>query len=171
MNDDVWTMLLELLRSWGLELGAADPRLSEAAAATQVVRRLLLVRGSGAEPGPSAGARYYADKPSSDREARGWGRRSGRGPRVIGTPLGADHNSGKSLRGRAIKPRKARCFGSLLQRFRTLRNRRMSPRLCGAQDRPSVQKVPSSRSCVRGGCKWGFAEFWRDGEPSSAEPP
>jgi len=170
MNDDLWSVLLTMIKSWGLGIGAANARPSEPAAGLQVVRRPLLVKGQSADAGPSHGPRHYVDRPPTARQAAGGTARQ-RGPRTNRAPRGVDRHPSRLAQGQAIRPRKTMRLGSLIHRFLALRNRRMGPRLSGVQEGLPHQTPPPSRPRAHHAFGRGFAGSCQDGEAAKVEPP
>jgi hypothetical protein len=170
MNDDAWTVLLTMIRSWWVGMGTVNPCPSEPAAGLLVVRKPLLVNGRSSDAGPPHGPRHFVDRPPGARQAaRGAARDCG--PRKNGAPRRADCCSRRLPQGHAIRPRRTRRLGALIQRFVALRNRRMGPRFSGLQARlPQRTTAPSSSRAhaALGRC---FADLCPDGEAANADPP
>ncbi len=170
MNDDAWTVILTMIRGWGLGIRGAHARPWEATPGLQGVTRRLLVMGPSADAGPACGPRHYVDRPPTARQAAGGaGRR--RGPRNDRAPGGVDRQRSGLPRGETNRPRKTLRIGSLIQRFVALRNRRTGPRLAGPQDRLPQRTAPPSRHLAQHSVGRGFADSCQDGEAANVEPP
>ncbi len=170
MNDDAWTVILRMIRGWGLGIGAANTRPREAKAGLQCTTRLLLIKGQGADPGPPRGARHYVDRPATGRPAAG-GAASRRGPCNDRAQSGVDRQRIGLSRAEGIRPRKTVRIGSLIQRLVALRGRRTGPRLAGHEDRLPHRRGPATRHLARHPVGRGFGESCQDAELASVEPP
>lgn len=170
MNDDVWTMILTMIRGWGLGVVPASAGPSEPAPGLRVFRRRLLVKGYGADAGPRHGLRHYVDRPLAVRQGAG-GSALGREAHSNGAPRTVDRNRSGLPRREAIRPRKTQRIGSLIQRFLALRNRRIGPRPSCLEER--VPRQPAPRLSLRAHHPFGrsFADSCQDGEAANAEPP
>ncbi len=170
MNDDAWTVFLTMMRTWGLDIGAANSRPSEAPAGLQVIRLPILVNAQTAGAAPTRGARFYVDRPTIARLAPGGAARAC-GSRSSRAPDSVDRRPGRLPQGQAIRPRRTKRLGSLIQKFLALRSRRMGPRLSGLRQRVSHPSALASWPLAQHAVGRGFAESFQDGEAANAEPP
>jgi hypothetical protein len=169
MNDDFWGVFLTVIKRWKLGIRAASPRSCPAVpAAPGAQRRPLRVKGQSQDLRQQRGRKHFVDPPAAVQMVAPEAASPDQFPVNRGA-RGVDAKRTSGLKSEPLRVRKRISFGSVIQRFLAVRNRRMGPRLAGPQNRLARAYRLGRDQMVGQG--WVFNDPWQDGEAAGVEPP
>jgi hypothetical protein len=169
MKDNVWCVLLTVIKRWKLGIRAASPRCCQAVvAAPGALRRPLRVKGQSLDLRQQRGRKHFVDPPAAVGAVAPDAASQDQFP-ANRRARGVDPKRTVGLKSEPFRVRKRISFGSVIQRFLAVRNRRMGPRLAGPQNRLARAYRLGRDQMIRQ--SWSFADPWQDGEAAGVEPP